>query len=333
MKSEHAQSFDSIDLEIVNIQAKAKSQKASRQLQKTALICAVFMVLQFIGGLWANSIAIMSDAAHLFSDFSGFIISLFAIWMGQRPASGVMTFGYHRAEIIGALCSVILIWGLTIWLVYEAVLRIMYPGVINGLIMMITASIGLGFNIVLGTCLHSHPHGHSHGHDHDHEHEHKHGHKKKRKKSQVREMTAAGKLELQSDQEKGLAQPFLTDTEQRLEAINILKETEQKVYTPEKVQAAKRAKEHENKEANVNIRAAMIHIIGDIVQSIGVLMAATIIYFWPKLTICDPICTFIFSVIVIFTTVPIVKDCVIVLMEGTPHDIDTDKITDDINQV
>jgi len=70
----------------------------------------------------------------------------------------------------------------------------------------------------------------------------------------------------------------------------------------------------------MNIRAAIIHIIGDIIQSIGVVIAALIIYFVddPRADIADPICTMIFTVICIFTTVPIFRDCMSVLMEATP---------------
>ena len=72
----------------------------------------------------------------------------------------------------------------------------------------------------------------------------------------------------------------------------------------------------------MNIRAAIIHIIGDIIQSIGVVIAAIIIYCKPEWHVADPICTFIFTFLCIFTTVPIFKDCVSVLMEATPKEID-----------
>jgi len=89
-----------------------------------------------------------------------------------------MSFGYHRAEIIGALVSVNLIWGLTIWLLYEATLRIVTRTEVDGLIMLITAIIGFVFNIVMGLVLayqgidhnlHHHHHGdeeEGHGHVH-----------------------------------------------------------------------------------------------------------------------------------------------------------------------
>ena len=58
-----------------------------------------------------------------------------------------------------------------------------------------------------------------------------------------------------------------------------------------------------------------MHVIGDMLQSIGVIIAAICIYIWPEAKIADPICTYIFSILVIFTTVPVFRDCVKVLME------------------
>ena len=151
--------------------------RAMRKLLCVSLLCVIFMVLEFIGGILAGSMAIMTDAAHLLSDFSGFLISIFSIWIGTRPATLNMSYGFHRAEIIGALGSIILIWGLTVWLLYEAVHRLIFPVPVDGFIMMITAAIGLLVNLAMGKVLHSHGHhGHSHGHGHGHSHGHGHGH-------------------------------------------------------------------------------------------------------------------------------------------------------------
>jgi zinc transporter 2 len=80
---------------------------------------------------------------------------------------------------------------------------------------------------------------------------------------------------------------------------------------------------------NYNLRAAMIHVIGDILQSVGVLLAAILIFFfgdngesWNPWHLADPICTYIFSILVMFTTFHISRDCILVLMEGTPREID-----------
>ena len=67
---------------------------------------------------------------------------------------------------------------------------------------------------------------------------------------------------------------------------------------------------------NINVKAAFIHVIGDFVQSLGVFTAALIIYFKPEWKIVDPICTFIFSVLVLATTITILRNTMNVLMEG-----------------
>lgn len=64
---------------------------------------------------------------------------------------------------------------------------------------------------------------------------------------------------------------------------------------------------------NINVRAAFIHVVGDVLQSIGVFCAALVIYFFPTWKLADPICTFIFSVVVLFTTITILKDTLLVI--------------------
>lgn len=63
---------------------------------------------------------------------------------------------------------------------------------------------------------------------------------------------------------------------------------------------------------NINVRAAFIHVVGDMLQSIGVFCAAAVIYFNPTWKLADPICTFVFSVVVLFTTITILKDTLLV---------------------
>ena len=88
--------------------------------------------------------------------------------------------------------------------------------------------------------------------------------------------------------------------------------------------------EHHKQEENINIRAAVVHVIGDMLQSIGVIIAAVLIYVWPEAKIADPICTYLFSILVIFTTIPVFRDCVRVLMESQPTGIDTAKLREQI---
>lgn len=83
--------------------------------------------------------------------------------------------------------------------------------------------------------------------------------------------------------------------------------------------------EHRGK-GNINVRAAFIHVLGDFFQSFGVLIAAIVIYYYPDYRMIDPICTFIFSVIVLITTFAILKDVLNVLMEGIPKGIDIKEV-------
>ena len=78
-----------------------------------------------------------------------------------------------------------------------------------------------------------------------------------------------------------------------------------------------------------NIKAALIHVIGDAIQNLGVVVAGLIIYFYPSLVIADPICTYVFSIIVLFTTFRIIKQCISVLMEEAPIKMDIDQLKRD----
>ena len=125
-----------------------KLRKNRNQLILATVLCTFFMIAEVIGGYMAGSLAIMTDAAHLLSDVAGFLISLFAIWLAQRPASGHMSFGFHRAEILGAIASVLLIWALTGVLLFEAVQRVLNPRDVDGKTMFIVATLGLVVNVM-----------------------------------------------------------------------------------------------------------------------------------------------------------------------------------------
>ncbi|XP_048413689.1 proton-coupled zinc antiporter SLC30A2-like isoform X2 [Stegostoma tigrinum] len=81
-----------------------------------------------------------------------------------------------------------------------------------------------------------------------------------------------------------------------------------------------------NSHVNASVRAAFIHVVGDLLQSVGVLIAAYIIYFKPEYKIVDPICTFLFSILVLGTTISILRDVLCILMEGTPKGMDFNQV-------
>ena len=73
-------------------------------------VTASYCIAEFIGGYFAGSLALISDAAHLLTDIAALCLALLTLWISTRPASGAKTFGYLRAEILGALANGLLLW-------------------------------------------------------------------------------------------------------------------------------------------------------------------------------------------------------------------------------
>ncbi|KAI8876825.1 cation efflux protein [Backusella circina FSU 941] len=90
---------------------------------------------------------------------------------------------------------------------------------------------------------------------------------------------------------------------------------------------------HHHEEGNINLRAAALHVLGDLLASIGVLVSSIVLIFKPEYTIVDPICTFVFSIIVLYTTYHLVKDSLSVLMEGAPNHIKPDEIENSLLEI
>lgn len=108
---------------------KEDERQAEKKLVRASLLCAFFMVVELIGGYLSGSLAVMSDAAHLSSDLAGFLISIIAVRLGKLPGDGKMSYGYARAEVIGALVSTLFIWILAAVLFYCAIDRFFHPEV------------------------------------------------------------------------------------------------------------------------------------------------------------------------------------------------------------
>lgn len=264
--------------ETTSIPDELETRRNIKKLIIVCILCFVFMIAEIVGGILSSSLALISDSMHMFSDIAGFAISLVAIFVTRKQATRRHSYGFHRAEVIGAIFSVALIWAVTAFLVKEAIDRINKPEDVDGLMMLVVASSGLVINIIMAFVLH---------------------HKTNR-------VSTEG-IPLNN-----------TDNLQEEDAIH-----------PNDPVSKKSLSQHKN----LNIRSAFLHVIGDLIQSIGVVIAALIIYFEPSYHIADPICTFVFSGIVLFTTWRLLKDAVHVLMEGSPLHIDQTLLEQDLNNI
>jgi cobalt-zinc-cadmium efflux system protein len=112
-------------------------------------VTAAVAVVETVGGILSNSISLVSDAVHMFTDVMAIGLSLFAITMAARSHSGAMTFGYHRAEVMVALANGVALTVISLWVLYEAFLRVMSPRIIDAPLLLLTASIGLAGNLVV----------------------------------------------------------------------------------------------------------------------------------------------------------------------------------------
>lgn len=255
---------------------------ARRRLYVVSVVCLLFMIGEIVGGYLAGSLAVMTDAAHLLTDLASFVISLFSLWLSSKPATQKLSYGWHRAEILGALLSVFTIWVVTGVLVYLAVERVISDDyTIEGHIMLITSGCAVVANIIMALTLHQSGHGHSHGGLSSHGHGH--SPKREKEKNHMSSNTFSNKC---IDVERNHASH------------------------------GKRAQQE-----NASVRAAFVHVLGDLLQSVSVLVSAIIIFFKPEYKIADPICTFLFSILVLCTTFTIMRDILLVLMEGTPSGV------------
>ncbi|KAL4571099.1 hypothetical protein LXL04_017850 [Taraxacum kok-saghyz] len=251
--------------------------RSTAKLSGLMFFYVIVMAVEIIGGLKSNSLAVLSDAAHLLTDIGGFSISLIIVWASVGKSTPRQSFGFSRIEVLGALLSVQMIWIISGYLVFEAIKRIVHKqSDVNGGLMFAISAFGFVINLIMVIWL---GHGHSHGHGHDHDHGHSH--------------------------------------------VNEEEGTNLVVSTSNGKKAA----------MNINIEGVYLHVISDMIQSIGVMIAGLVIWVKPEWLIVDLICTLISSGISLGTTLPMVKNIFSILMESTPSEFDVVRLKKDLNSI
>ncbi|MED3561598.1 cation diffusion facilitator family transporter [Bacillus xiapuensis] len=200
------------------------------------LIIAGFMIVEVIGGILTNSLALLSDAGHMLSDAVSLGLSYFAIKLGERKVTQEKTYGYKRFEIIAAALNGITLIVVALFIFYEAFHRFLAPPEVQSKGMLVISVTGLVVNIIAAWIL-----------------------------------------------MKG------------------------------------------DKEENLNVRSAFLHVIGDMLGSVGAIIAALLILFFGW-GIADPIASVIVAILIIFSGFRVTKDSFHILMEGAPEQIDMKKV-------
>lgn len=117
-------------------------------------IAVIFMIIEVVGGWLANSLALISDALHMFTDVGALLLGLIVSKIAHRPSTPTMSYGYQRAEVLGALVSSVSLWALCGVLSYEAIHRFFEPETVHGKLVFFVASAGLIANLVMLKLLH-----------------------------------------------------------------------------------------------------------------------------------------------------------------------------------
>ena len=222
--------------------SKGEGDIRERNLLISALLNLVITVVEIIGGLISNSLALLSDALHNLGDTSAIVIAYVANLISKRDYSDKKTFGYKRIEILAALFNAVVLVAIIIYLFIEAFHRIKNPEPIKGLIMFVVASVGLLANLI---------------------------------------------------------------------SVLLLKKDSAK---------------------NINIRAAYLHLLGDTISSVLVIVSAVFIY-WFGFYWLDPLVTILLGLYLLKETYEILRQAMDILMQGTPQGIDLTEIKKELESL
>ncbi len=229
-----------------------------RRFVLSMIFTGLILVAEVIGGLVSGSLALLSDAAHVFMDLFALGLSLLALRLSFRPPDDHHSFGWHRLEVLAALINGVTLLVIAIGIWVEAVQRWRNPVEIQSTEMLIIAVIGMVANVVVALILGGHDHPHGHPHDHSHE------------DNSIRK--------------------------------------------------------------DLNLNSAFLHVIGDAVSSVGVIIAAVLIQFTGKSWI-DPLVSILIGVIILVSSYRVLKGSVHILVEGVPEGLSTRVISERIVNV
>jgi cobalt-zinc-cadmium efflux system protein len=214
---------------------------AKQTLRIAFFLTIIILVAELVGGLVANSLALLSDAGHVVTDIFALGLAWFAALQAERPANARKTFGYHRVGILAALINAVTLIIIAIVIIWEAIQRFQHPEPVQPLVMFLSAGIGIAVNLFIGFGLQ------------------KEGH-------------------------------------------------------------------------SLNVRAATLHVFGDVIASVGVIVAGVIILLtgW---TLADPLLSVGIAALIAVGAWQILRETTDILLEAVPKDISMATLVDDMKEI
>lgn len=126
----------------------SRNTQNKKRLRIVLFLTSSYLVAEVIGGLITNSLALLADAGHMFTDVAGLALALTAIWFTEKKATQAKTYGYYRAEILAAVINATVLFGISFYILYEAWQRFKNPPQVESNVMLIVAGFGLIINII-----------------------------------------------------------------------------------------------------------------------------------------------------------------------------------------
>lgn len=259
-------------------------------------LTASFFLVEIIVGYVTNSIALVADSFHMLSDVVALIVGFASIRISKWP-SRKNTYGWVRAEILGALVNAVFLLALCFSILVESLKRLVTVEEIEQpILLLIVGSVGLLVNLV-GLCLfHSQVHGHSHGGGGSHSH----GKSEKTNKDEAKSLVKSRTKIIQDD----------------VDAMGVTIE----------IDASATASGHS--ESQMNMRGVFLHVLGDALGSVVVIISSLVIWLaegrWRFYV--DPAMSIAMVLIILSTTIPLLKQSSLILLQTTPHFLDHDKL-------
>ena len=270
-------------------------QHILNRLRIAILLCCIFLIVEVIGGLWSKSLAILSDAAHLLSDVASFAVAIMAHYIANIPSTINHTFGLKRSESLAALLSMISLAFICVWLGAQATQRLflMVQDYEQAIQTYNTDGRIMSIVAAIGVAVNICL-ALVLGEHHVHMAGSSHEHDHHHEHAHSSEISS--------------------------------------LLEPEHVDEVDNHPE-EPHERNVNLHAAYLHVLGDLAQSVAVLLAGIVIYCRPRWVVVDPLLTLTFCILVFYSTLSVVRSSVAVLLEGVPPSISYTQVVNDLKEI
>lgn len=290
---------------------------------------SVFFLLELIIGYMSHSLALIADSFHMLNDIISLLVALWAVDVAKnRNPDASYTYGWKRAEILGALINAVFLIALCFTILIEALQRLISPPVIeNPKLVMYVGIAGLLSNLV-GLVLfhdHGHSHGHSHGGsgEHDEEaagHSHSHFYQSADGSEDSRASIDHSSTNIHEVWPQAVVERFSNEATALLGAKkgdNALKKKSKKAVR------------------SLNMHGVFLHVLGDALGNVGVIVAALFIwktdYSWKFY--CDPVVSLVITVIIFSSAIPLSRKCSRILLQATPSTISADAVQREVLSV